>query len=409
MVRGTVKVASCLAGAVLIAAGMAPGWLAMGVSRAQDRGAPARAGANHTPVLTAHFAGNRTFLWPGVPLEYLVIASDPEDGDTLSGRIDPERVAVAFDHIKKSEPVPVPKPVPPDLLKKQASGRRLIGASDCVLCHAVSGDRPIPTYARIAEFHDGRGDAMATLAAKVITGGSGVWGETVMPPHPQVSIADARTMVLYILSLAKPEARRPWLPARGVIEANGLGDAVGGTPDGTPDGKTPFGDHAPGRYLFWATYTDRGSTGRRGAGAPRSAHVAVPFRAPLLLAADRDGGRKLRDVDGAPGLRFAVPTSRRAVLRYDKIDLTGVRALGLFVGNDKESWAGGRIEIRLGSAIGKVIGRAKVAPDGGPASIKRVPAALAPVRGLQSLFVVLRGGAGNRRGPVALAAIAFER
>jgi cytochrome c len=34
-------------------------------------------------------------------------------------------------------------------------------------------------------------------------GGSGTWGAVPMPPHPQVSDADIKTMVAYILTLSK--------------------------------------------------------------------------------------------------------------------------------------------------------------------------------------------------------------
>jgi cytochrome c len=39
------------------------------------------------------------------------------------------------------------------------------------------------------------------LARKIRRGGTGVWGEDVMPPQPQVSAAEARTLAAYILSV----------------------------------------------------------------------------------------------------------------------------------------------------------------------------------------------------------------
>jgi cytochrome c len=39
------------------------------------------------------------------------------------------------------------------------------------------------------------------LADKIIKGGSGNWGAIAMLPHPNVSDADARLMVKYVLSL----------------------------------------------------------------------------------------------------------------------------------------------------------------------------------------------------------------
>ena len=43
--------------------------------------------------------------------------------------------------------------------------------------------------------------AAKTLARKIQAGGTGVWGEDIMPPQPQVSDADAIALAEYILSL----------------------------------------------------------------------------------------------------------------------------------------------------------------------------------------------------------------
>jgi len=39
------------------------------------------------------------------------------------------------------------------------------------------------------------------LATKIRAGGTGVWGEDVMPPQPNVSEADARTIAELVLAL----------------------------------------------------------------------------------------------------------------------------------------------------------------------------------------------------------------
>ena len=43
--------------------------------------------------------------------------------------------------------------------------------------------------------------AVIKLAAKIKSGGSGVWGEDMMPPQAHVSDADALTMAKLILAL----------------------------------------------------------------------------------------------------------------------------------------------------------------------------------------------------------------
>ena len=53
----------------------------------------------------------------------------------------------------------------------------------------------------MAKKYAGRADAVARLSAKIKSGGSGVWGPIPMPPHPQVSDAEAEKMASYVLGL----------------------------------------------------------------------------------------------------------------------------------------------------------------------------------------------------------------
>jgi cytochrome c len=58
-----------------------------------------------------------------------------------------------------------------------------------------------PAYKDVANKYRGQKDAPAKLAEKVKKGGAGVWGQIPMPPNPNVSDADIKTMVAHILSL----------------------------------------------------------------------------------------------------------------------------------------------------------------------------------------------------------------
>ena len=84
------------------------------------------------------------------------------------------------------------------------AGLALIGQSDCLTCHSVNDKINGPAYKDVANKYATAGDTIVThLAKKIITGGSGAWGEAIMSPHPQVSQADAEQMVKYILLLKK--------------------------------------------------------------------------------------------------------------------------------------------------------------------------------------------------------------
>ena len=80
----------------------------------------------------------------------------------------------------------------------------VVGKSDCFTCHAISEAKIGPTYTDVANKYAGGGDSAANyLVNKIKNGGTGVWGQTPMTPHPQLSDDDIKEMVKYILLLKK--------------------------------------------------------------------------------------------------------------------------------------------------------------------------------------------------------------
>jgi cytochrome c len=80
--------------------------------------------------------------------------------------------------------------------------RALLERHACYDCHSNDEAKAGPAFADIATAYRGNPKAVALLAATVRKGahGSGPWH---MPPHPEVSEADADAMVRYILALKK--------------------------------------------------------------------------------------------------------------------------------------------------------------------------------------------------------------
>ena len=82
----------------------------------------------------------------------------------------------------------------PDLAKK----------SGCIACHKIEGKLVGPGWTDIAKKYKGDAGAEAKLEAKVAKGGAGVWGTMPMPPNaPKVAAADIKTLVQFIMGLAK--------------------------------------------------------------------------------------------------------------------------------------------------------------------------------------------------------------
>jgi cytochrome c len=73
--------------------------------------------------------------------------------------------------------------------------------SGCIACHAVDKKVIGPAYKEVAAKYKSDKDAATKLAAKVKAGGQGVWGPVPMPPNAQVSDADIKLLVAWVLSL----------------------------------------------------------------------------------------------------------------------------------------------------------------------------------------------------------------
>ena len=71
---------------------------------------------------------------------------------------------------------------------------------NCMACHAADKKLVGPAYKDVAEKYAGQKDAADKLVQKVLKGGTGVWGAIPMPANPQVSEAEAKQLVQWVLS-----------------------------------------------------------------------------------------------------------------------------------------------------------------------------------------------------------------
>ena len=76
----------------------------------------------------------------------------------------------------------------------------LATSKNCMACHAIDKKVVGPAYKDVAAKYKGDSTAADRLAAKVMKGGSGVWGPVPMPANPQVTEAEAKKLVAWVLS-----------------------------------------------------------------------------------------------------------------------------------------------------------------------------------------------------------------
>ncbi len=337
---------------------------------------------NEPPAVAIDVAGNHSFYWDDAGVDYAVRVTDREDG-SLGRGIEPGKVSVTLSY----------GPSGGAAATSGASGQAAsvpdglarIRKSDCLGCHAVDNASVGPSYASVAQRYQGQADARLRLITKIATGGTGVWGDRVMPPHPSLSDDDRRAMVDYILSLTSSK-----LP---------------------PRGRAPLSRHAAapgGAYRLTAVYADQPRNGVRSLADTAVVILRSP-RVPTSTATSMRG-IGLGTGQGFDGTSHLVATvyADTAHLALGTLDLTGVS--GATVELRSPAPYPFTIELRDGSPTGTVLGSAEVKPaTRGQWYTQSVPLA---ARGDHTLYVVLRTSVkdiGQFNNLVTIDALRFEK
>lgn len=84
---------------------------------------------------------------------------------------------------------------------EELDGKALIGKLGCVACHYIDKGVLGPAYQDVANKYDNSDETKKYLVKKIQTGGKGVWGPRLMPPHPHIDDATGLKIVDFILSL----------------------------------------------------------------------------------------------------------------------------------------------------------------------------------------------------------------
>ncbi len=93
---------------------------------------------------------------------------------------------------------PVEKQAGADVI---AQGEALVKGSDCKTCHHSVNKIIGPSHTDVAKKYEFNEANVKLLADKIIKGGTGVWGQIPMTPHPDLTQDQAEKMARYVLSL----------------------------------------------------------------------------------------------------------------------------------------------------------------------------------------------------------------
>lgn len=192
-----------------------------------------------------------------------------------------------------------------------------------------------PSYLDVANRYKNKAGAVDMLAQKVIKGGSGVWGEHGMSAHPQLSVADSRAIVEFIMTTGEKKDVVKSAPVKGSLEI-----------------KDTSVNKGKGTYVLRAAYRDKGTA----AMTPLLGEQVILLRHPSLdpeLADESKGFVKF--ITPSKSLNMIGSGS---YIAYKNIDLHGIESFSIkLMGNMRGSSAGAFIEIRMDSPNGAVLGK----------------------------------------------------
>lgn len=285
---------------------------------------------NTEPKVEVSLVGNNSFFVPGIPMDYEVKITDPEDGSN----IDPDNIYVSVDYMEGWDEVGLSLGHQEASIK--ASGLALIEGSDCKACHLMNDKSAGPSYLDISKKYKDQRRAIRYLGDKIQSGGSGVWGEVAMAAHPDITTAQADAMATYILSLTGDLAKKPSLPTSGTI-----------VPEGGADNKV---------MVLTASYTDKG-------GEKVSALTGVHT---LKIGSSTRDFKDLELVEGFNPVNFgdmnlAVVPAEGGWFALEDIDLKGINKIVFTTGWQVAPSKGMKLSMRSEGPEGPILGHGTLA------------------------------------------------
>ncbi|WP_242920215.1 ThuA domain-containing protein [Pontibacter liquoris] len=285
---------------------------------------------NEQPKVAIALQGSPSFYFGNSPVKYAVSVTDAD------GNVDMKNLYVSTDYITGRDLAGAS--MGHQVVSAEILGKNLMLSLDCKACHAITEKSIGPAYTQVAKRYQNNPKAMDHLTNKIIKGGSGVWGEANMPAHPNLSQADARQIVQWVMSLNDAGKAKQSLPATGAV-----------VPKVDPK------QQQNSVIKLAATYTDQGGAGVR----PLTDSKVIYLRRSTLQPGDFSEAKGFAGKERDGG-HYAIFPAEEGWLQVQQIDLAGISSLQLNALSDG-STSRYKIEVHLGKPNGKKIGESEIA------------------------------------------------
>ncbi|MEA1785991.1 ThuA domain-containing protein [Arenibacter sp. GZD96] len=282
---------------------------------------------NSRPQVTIDLqGGNSSFFIAGQPISYKVNVTDADGTED----IDLDNVFVSVDYMEGMDQAN--NSLGHQQVSAAVTGKALTEGMDCKSCHKEAEKSIGPSYLQIAEKYKNDRRATAYLQKKIVSGGSGVWGEVAMAAHPNITDDETRQIALYIRSLADSGAKQKSLPLEGRI-----------VPNPTPT------DNA---LIITASYTDKGINGIR----PLTGVTSIALQGSTVKFSGKTKVEGFSPVSFG-GMDLLILPSGEGWFALKDIDLKGVSSVVLTAMWQQTPTAGADFEMHLDAPDGPLLGK----------------------------------------------------
>ena len=155
---------------------------------------------NYPPILSIREPREDQAFDRNTLIPYSIQVTDREDGNSAYEEIEGREVLLIVHYLEDGK---ADRDVYLANLKQKLQPLFLMSHSTCLNCHAGRDKLIGPSFDLIAKTYHRVDTAREYLANKIQKGGTGIWGEEIMPPHPELSQKEAERIAEWILNQAE--------------------------------------------------------------------------------------------------------------------------------------------------------------------------------------------------------------
>lgn len=144
---------------------------------------------NHPPVVKIISPQTNSSFEKDASVTYKITVSDKEDGESKFDEINTKEVLLELRYLKNGKPAPA---------NLQSNGVNIIMTSNCITCHGFNTKAMGPSFADINKRYSATKANVDSLVKRIQFGSTGIWGKEKMPPHPELSAKDIKSIVQWI-------------------------------------------------------------------------------------------------------------------------------------------------------------------------------------------------------------------